>query len=52
MKGRIISRWEDGVVGREKYTDFGVSFHFHDFCALDDGGAGVVDAIKHRLKTS
>lgn len=34
----------------ERLTDLCVSFHFHDLDALDDCGAGIVDAIHHRLK--
>lgn len=41
-----------GGGGRGGNTDFCGSFHSHDHCAFDDGGAGIVDAVKHRLENS
>jgi hypothetical protein len=39
----------EDLSSRESRTNLCVPFHFHDRNALDNGGAGVIDAIQHRL---
>jgi hypothetical protein len=39
----------EDLSSRESCTNLCMPFHFHNRNALDNGGAGVIDAIQHRL---